>query len=306
MDIVRINSNNYTAEVNLSRGANCISLKNERYNVSILREPDYSKEIDNPFLYGMPILFPVNRISNGKFEFEGRKYTFPINEPETNCHLHGLLHTAKFEIVQMNESFVKCRYDSDELYEFFPHKFRVEITYSLSESGLLQETCIYNLSDTNMPIFLGFHTTFNMPFVKDASTESIRVFAEVEDEIERDMSSYLPTGKILPEDDISRQFKCGEFKSLGNKISRHYKADKTGRIEILDKEKGYKIIYENDKKFGWRLFYNGNADEFICLEPQTCTVNCQNSEFDRNFSGFDYIEPKAHKKYVSRIYVEEF
>ena len=274
--------------------------------MNILRESDYSKEIDNPFLYGMPILFPVNRISNGEFNFEGRKYTFPINEPTTNCHLHGFLHTAEFELVQKSENFVKCRYDSDELYEFFPHIFRVEIKYSLFESGLLQETCISNLSDTNVPVFLGFHTTFNVPFVKNGSAENICVFAEVEDEIERDMSSYLPTGRILPEDDIFHQLKCGKFKPFGNQISRHYKAGKDGRIELLDKENGLKIIYENDKKFGWRLFYNGNADEFVCLEPQTCMVNCQNSKFDRDFAGFNYIEPKSHKKYVSRIYVEEF
>jgi len=305
IDIVRINFNDYTAEINLSRGANCISLKNGKYNVNILREPDYSKEIDNPFLYGMPILFPVNRISKGEFEFEGRKYTFPINELTTNCHLHGFLHTAEFELAQKSEKSVRCRYDSNELYDFFPHKFRIEITYSLSENGLLQETCIYNLSDTNMPVFLGFHTTFNIPFVKNGSAENICVFAEVGDEIERDVSSYLPTGKFLPDDDISRQLKCGEFHST-NKISRHYKAVKDGRIEVLDKENGLKIIYENDKNFGWRLFYNGNADGFICLEPQTCMVNCQNSEFKRNLSGFDYIEPKSHKKYVSRISVEEF
>lgn len=216
--------------------------------MNILRESDYSKEIDNPFLYGMPILFPVNRISNGEFNFEGRKYTFPINEPTTNCHLHGFLHTAEFELVQKSENFVKCRYDSDELYEFFPHIFRVEIKYSLFESGLLQETCISNLSDTNVPVFLGFHTTFNVPFVKNGSAENICVFAEVEDEIERDMSSYLPTGRILPEDDISHQLKCGKFKPFGNQISRHYKAGKDGRIELLDKENGLKIIYENDKK----------------------------------------------------------
>ena len=254
----------------------------------------------------MPILFPVNRISNGEFEFEGRKYTFPVNELKTNCHLHGFLHTARFELVQKSERCIKCRYDSSELYEFFPHKFRVEITYSLSERGLLQETCIHNLSDTNMPVFLGFHTTFNVPFVKGASAENVYVLAEVGDEIERNTTNYLPTGKILPEDDISRQLKCGEFKPVGNKISRHYKADKDGRIELLDKENGIKIIYDNDKKFGWRLFYNGNADEFVCIEPQTCMVNCQNSKFDRNFTGFDYIEPQLYKKYVSLIYVEEF
>ena len=78
--IYKISCGDYTAEINLSRGANCISLRNRKYGAVILREPDYSKELDNPYLYGMPILYPVNRISGGKFEFEGREYVFPINE----------------------------------------------------------------------------------------------------------------------------------------------------------------------------------------------------------------------------------
>ncbi len=304
MNIARIKSDNFAAEVNLSRGGNCISLKNKKYCVNILREPDYSKELDNPFLYGMPILFPVNRISDGTFEFEGRKYTFPINEPETGCHLHGLLHKAEFELTDIGESFIKCKYKSDKLYEFFPHEFSIEITYSLSEKGMTQETRICNLSNSNMPVLLGFHTTFNIAFVTGTFNKNVCVFAEVGDVIERN-KNYLPTGRILPSDNITHQFNNGEFRVFGNKISRHYKADKDGRIELTDRESGLKIIYENDKKFGWRLFYDGDAKEFICLEPQTCMVNCQNSEFGSEYTGFDYIKPNSYKKYISKICVEE-
>jgi len=269
-----------------------------------LREPDYS-ELDSPFLYGMPILFPPNRISKGEFEFENRKYIFPVNEPGTNCHVYGLLHNTEFELIEKGDNFVKCRYDSDELYGFFPHKFKVEIMYSLSENGLNQETVVYNLSDTNMPVFLGFHTTFNIPFVNGVSPENILVLAEIYDEIERNTQSFLPTGKILPCDDTSELLKNGNFAPFGNKISKHYKAEKCGKIEPLDVEKGLKIVYSNDEKFGWRLFYNGDAGKFICLEPQTCMVNCQNSELKREYTGFDYIKPGEYKKYVSKISVEK-
>ena len=67
MNIYEITSGEYSAKINLSRGANCISLRNMRYHALILREPDYSSELDNPYLYGMPILFPVNRIDGGCF-----------------------------------------------------------------------------------------------------------------------------------------------------------------------------------------------------------------------------------------------
>ena len=120
-NIVKILFGEYSAKINITRGANCISLKNSKYNASVLREPDYSKPLDNPYLYGMPILFPVNRIEGGEF--------------------------APLE---------KC-------------------------------------------------------------------------------------------------------------ISRHYRAKKSGAIELYDKSKNLRVIYENDEKFKWRLFYNGNADEFICL-----------------------------------------
>ena len=254
----------------------------------------------------MPILFPANRIENGKFEFDGREYIFPINEKATNCHLHGFLHNAEFHVIEKEECFIRCRYDSDELYSFFPHRFCVEIFYSLSDMGLMQETSVYNLSETDMPLFLGFHTTFNIPFADGSREENVSIFAEVGDEVERDMSTYLPTGRILTCDEISRQFSNGKFFPANNKISRHYKSDKNGRIELLDMEKQMKIVYENDEKFGWRLFYNGSGEGFICLEPQTCMVNCQNLQIDGENTGFDFIEPDNFKKYISKIYIEKF
>lgn len=303
MKIRKIKDENYEAYINLSRGANCIRLYNEKYDSEILRVPNY-ENMDNPFLYGMPILFPVNRIQNGEFVFEGRKYTFPINEIETGCHLHGFLHTAEFNVEEHGENYIKCVYESDELYNFFPHQFKIEIMYSLSENGLLQETCVHNLSSENMPVFLGFHTTFNVPFVKSGEAENIRIFAEVGDVIERNMATYLPTGRIIA-DDVSNLMNVGEFKTYGNEISKHYKAKKSGNIKIRDISNNLCVCYENDKKFGWRLFYNGDADKFICLEPQTCMVNCQNVEGDRKNVGFTYIKPNECETYISRIYVKQ-
>ena len=306
MNILKIRCHDYTAEINLSRGANCISLNNKKYNACILREPNYSAVLDNPYLYGMPILFPVNRIEKGEFEFEGRRYVFPVNEKETNCHIHGFSHQAEFKLIEKSENSVRCKYDSDELYEFFPHEFSVEVSYFLDEDGLTQETCVHNRSGTNMPVFLGFHTTFNVPFISDSRAQNVCVFAQIGDEIERNMRNYLPTGRILSGDEIHRQLNSGDFYPANNKISRHYKAGKTGKIELSDIEKHLKIVYDNDSKFGWRLFYNKCGEGFMCLEPQTCMVNCQNMNLDRKNTGFDYIAPNASKKYVSRIYLEEF
>lgn len=298
--IVRLQAGDYTALINSERGANCISLRNSKYKANILREPNESGVLDNPYLYGMPILYPANRISGGNFEFEGKKYILPINEPETSCHLHGMLHEMEFKITECDTNFVKCVFEKP--YLDFPHSFRMEMTYRLSADGLEQRTKITNLSEENMPSFLGFHTTFQIPFLEGSSAEDVRLYAEIGNEIERD-HNYLPTGRLLSYDDVAEKMNSGKFMPLEKAISRHCKAKKGGRIELTDIKQGIKLIYENDEKFGWRLFYNGSADGYICLEPMTCMANCQNSPFDRTYSGFDFITPHSSKEYLSKIYL---
>lgn len=300
--IITIRAGGYTARINASRGANCISLRNEQYGANILREPDYSRELDNPYLYGMPVLYPVNRISGGSFSFEGRDYRFPINEPATNCHLHGLLHALPFRVEQQSESALRCVFDGP--YPGFPHRFRMELCYALSGAGLEQVTRITNLSGENMPNFLGFHTTFNIPFLRGSSPDRIRVLAEVAEEIERDMTVYLPTGRILAPDEITRQFNSGELLPLAQPFSRHYRAGGTGRIAMCDLEKQVRLVYENDGGFPWRLLLNGIGQGFICLEPMTCMANCPNAPFDRAYAGFDAIAPGQSRVYRSRLALE--
>lgn len=306
MKIYKLVHDTYTAEINLSRGANCISLRNTKYQATILREPDYSSSLDNPFLYGMPVLFPVNRISNAKFVFENREYRFPINEAETGCYLHGDLHQKHFQITECGEDYVVCSYKAtkENPYIGFPHEFEIIISYYLTSSGLEQKTEIKNLSTENMPVMIGFHTTFALPFVDGQNLNDVKICAEVGDYIERSTDNYLPNGNIIVSDDITENLRRGEF-SCNQKISRHYKCCDSGKMYIKDTKKNITILYENSMNFGFRLIFNGDADKFICLEPQNCVVDCMNSMFSKEYSGYEYVEPLQSKAYYSKISVVE-
>lgn len=301
--IITLTCGQMTAKINASRGANCISLRHEGHKVKILREPDYDKGIDNPYLYGMPILFPVNRIEGGTFTFEGRHYCFPINEPNTNCHLHGVVHETPFAIVRQTDTEAVFRLEVAER-EGFPHKHTIELSYLLTENGLSLTTAITNHSETNMPCFLGFHTTFNVPFAECSDSKQVRVLADVTDLVERNMANYLPTGQILEDDVHTKEMQAGCFPALKLPMSRHYRAFGENRIQLIDNEKGFRVVYENSPDLAWRLFYNGNADAYICLEPQTCLVNCQNLPYDHDYSGFQWIAPGAARTYRSEIRLE--
>ncbi len=300
-NIIEIKSKKSKALVNLSRGANCISFVCDELCADVLRTPDYDN-LDNPYLYGLPIIFPANRISGGKFEFGGRLYSFPINEPATGCHLHGVLHETEFKLEKQTENSVKCRL-SVNARDGFPHNFDVVITYEITEYSLKQTTEIVNKSSLEMPCFLGFHTTFKLPFVKGSKAENCRVYAELGDEIERNMTNYLPTGVVLPSDEITKNFADGSFKPYENTLSRHYKAGGGGAIELYDVERQVKITYKNDEKFTFRLLYNGGAKDFICLEPMNCMANCANSPFDREYADFSYIKPYETETFNSEIII---
>ena len=300
-ELLRLTGGGYTATINVSRGANCISLRHEN-GAKILREPQDPDKLDNPYLYGMPILFPVNRIQGGEFTFEGRHYRFPINESNTGCHLHGLLHAMAFTVAERTESTVKCRFTAtkETLYLDFPHPFEICMEYSLDADGLHHTVTVTNCSEENMPLFLGFHTTFHTMF---AGNKDVCVFADITEEYARNMErDYLPTGDKPEFDAVSSALARGTYEPLSGKTSRHYRGQ--GTMSITDRAKGLRLVYENDEKYTFRLIYNGGKEGYICLEPQNCLANCPNGPFSREEAGFDYIKPGECKNFQSRIYLQ--
>ena len=296
-NIVRIEYGDYIADIDLNNGAKCIGLYNIVIRAIILKNKPYN---GNHYLCGAPLLFPANRIENGSFLFEGREYEFEVNEKNTNCHIHGVLHDAPFELVSCDKNKVVCAYTIHSR-KGFEHDVTVEITYELSNEGLLTKLKLVNNSPYSLPAILGYHTTFNIAFTAYTSKPSVKVKAGIEGEIVRD-KNFLPTGEILEVDEISKAFENGEFAPYKNPISRHCKAT-SNVMTITNTERKFRIVYEVDEKFKYRLIYNGDGEDFICLEPQTNMVNAPNLKGYEN--EIDVILPNTSKEYVTKIKIEQ-
>ena len=76
-------------------------------------------------------------------------------------------------------------------------------------------------------------------------------------------------------------------------------------MSITDFGQRLRVVYDNDEKYGFRLIYNGGSDGYICLEPQTCLVGCQNSPFSREEAGFDFLQAGERKTYCSKIFLKK-
>ena len=301
MKLIELQHGTLHAVIN-PHGASCISLRDDSLKVTALREPCYERGVDNPFLYGIPLLWPQNRIDGGEFEFEGRTYRYPLNEPSTGCHLHGELYNADFTVVERLPDRTSMELTAAPR-EGFPHGYRVSVEYELTSGTLVHRVKISNLSDENMPSFFGLHTTFNVPFVENGNSDDVVLCCQVGDLIEREMTRYLPTGRLLPPDEITSSLLRGDFSPHSAIVSRHYKAAGDGDMRLVDKKARVEIFYEADEKLRYRLIYNGKADEYVCLEPLSSMANCQKGPFAREESGFDFIPPNSYKEYVMKIHL---
>ena len=89
-ETVRLSAHGFTAEIVPEIGGNLFRLRDPNGR-ALLREPHSLDELSSACVcFGIPTLFPPNRIDGGKFTFRGRECSLPVTEPRNNNALHGL------------------------------------------------------------------------------------------------------------------------------------------------------------------------------------------------------------------------
>lgn len=318
---VEFSKGEYTALLIPEMGANLVRLANTRLGAEILRTPGPG-EIETfrsrPQVFGLPILFPPNRIADGRYVFEGRTYQYPITiERERNYH-HGVLKSEAFLVSKARETdrevMIECRYyanaGNDAVYRDFPHEFKCKITYRLTAEGLEQEVVFFNRSETRIPLGVGFHTPLTIPFAGGTDADYVMRLA-VGEEVELD-GRNLPTGRRLP---LSEQFSklrreglqvtgCGPIEAgfTLREIDVDGKPFRGALVEHL--RTGARTCYEVDEQTTyWTLWNNGGQVPYCCPEPQTWTTNAPNAA-DPAAEGFRAIDPGESWRTTFRLYAK--
>lgn len=308
LNVVTLSAHGYEAAICPQRGANLIRLARPDLGLDALRTPaglaDFTE--GNPYLWGTPILFPPNRISGARFTFEGRVYRWPLNEPATGCFLHGSIHETPFTVVEeaADRAVLRYRATAEAPYLTFPHAFTMTVTYTLDKGGLCQAVGIRNDSPLTMPVALGFHTTFRIPFTRGGRPEDVRLALSCGREIPRNMADYLPTGELVTDFAWREDYRRGAMAPCAHNISRHYEMAEPRRMALTDAATGARVVYEADESYRYWMVYNGGSRDFLCVEPQTWMNNCPNAPFPREETGFDCLAPGAEKTYRTWIRLE--
>lgn len=298
----------YSALLIPSVGANLVRLANTRLGAEILRTPA-SDEIEafkgRPHVFGLPLLFPPNRIADGCYTFEGREYRFPITiEREHNYH-HGILKSQPFVVSKAwetdDEVLVECRYYSnagnDAIFRDFPHAFKCKVVFRLTVDGLEQEVIFFNRSERRMPVGVGFHTPLMAPFAGGGSEDYV-MRAAVGEQAELD-GRNLPTGRKLPLSSQFAKLREGGLRVTGCdaieagftvcEIDVDGKPFRGALVENI--RTGVRTFYEVDETTTyWTIWNNGGQVPYCCPEPQSWTTNAPNAP-DPEAEGFRAIEP---------------
>lgn len=321
LQAVEFAKGDYTALLVPSVGANLVRLANTRLGVEILRTPTADEVAtfeSRPQIFGLPILFPPNRIEDGRYEFDGRTYQYPITiEKEHNYH-HGILKGQPFVVSKAQESddevLIECRYYSnaanDAIYRDFPHEFKCKITYRLTAGGLEQEVMFANRSRTPMPVGVGFHTPMRIPFAGGSDADYVMRVA-VKEEVELS-DRNLPTGKKLPLSEKFAKLRDGGLRVTGceaieagftlGEIEVDGKPFRGALVENL--RTGVRTFYEvDDRTVYWTIWNNGGQVPYCCPEPQSWITNAPNAA-DPAAAGFQTIAPGDKWKMKFRLYAK--
>lgn len=321
INAVEFSKGDYTALLVPGMGANLVRLANMRLGVEILRAPA-ADEIDEfrrrPHVFGLPVLFPPNRIEDGTYTFGGRTYRFPITQTKEHHYHHGILKDQPFTVSKAwetdEEVLVECRYYSnagnDAIFRDFPHEFKCKIIYRLTAEGLEQEVMFGNKSRAPMPVGVGFHTPMRIPFAGGEAGDYVMRVA-VGEQVELNQRN-IPTGRTQP---LSERFACLREGGLQVTDCDPIEAAFTLREIVVDGKPfrgalvenlctGVRTFYEtDDKTIYWTIWNNGGHVPYCCPEPQSWWTNAPNAA-DPEAAGFRSIKPGETWSMKFRLYAK--
>lgn len=305
MESIILRSGDASAEIRADMGGNCISYTTGA--VELMRRPASPEALRNaPNVYGTPLLFPPNRIRGGQFTFEGRRYEFPINEPERGNSIHGVMSQTAMDVVEQSESSVLLCWEAtpESPYLAFPHGFAITVGWNLQADGLHHTVTVTNLSPDRMPVGLGFHTALNASFIPgDTAPEHYRIRLSATEEIPYDKESIIPTGERLTSSPLLTLLNGEGYQPQGEYMSRHLLRG-PGGAELIHLPTGRRICYDvSDELRYWVLWNGGGTQGFVCPEPQTWMIDAPNQSQHLEESGFRTLESGASLTVKTHLYL---
>lgn len=231
---------------------------------------------------GSAILIPfAGRIRNGIYNFEGRKYTLPINEPLGHS-IHGFARDIYFR--KDNETPTSVILSAEIDNDYYPGKLRIYVSYTLTCNALTSTYRVKNIGKNNAPLHVGIHPYFEF-FGEWELTFSKKIY-EIPNQ-----DHLFPLNQRIP----ARQ----NYKNEAEYFRDHVFFYGGGNIMFHNGKTAVKIQRHN---MPYLTMYSRNFAErnSLAIEPQSSIADSYNNKI-----GLRIIHPGQEISFYVRISVGE-
>lgn len=216
------------------------------------------------------ILFPFpNRLNDGKYQWEGATYTFPINNEATSNAIHGFARDCVFGVEQVvltpQSAAISCILKHNGHPTGYPFAFTLRLQFTIDNDNTftLQASCL-NRHHHAIPVGFGWHPYFRLtPRANDhflKMPDCSRV--EINDRM-------IPTGKRSEYTDFQRKQRVKDTfldTCFAAKRPSPYRLDLWGGNHKIG-------VSASGKQCPFFQIFTPPHRESIALEPMSCNVN---------------------------------
>jgi aldose 1-epimerase len=217
-----------------------------------------------------------NRIEDGSYEFDGKRFQLPLSEPENGNAIHGLVRGATWDVADLASDRIVLSHLLQPQ-PGYPFALALGIEYRLSDAGLTVTTTARNVGRERCPYGAGQHPylTLGTPTV---DTLQLRVPGRV---VGFSDERGLPV-RSATVDGTAYDFRAGRAIggiALDNAYSDLERgADGRARVLLDDPDGDAGITLWVDESYPYLMVFTGDthpdvARRSIAVEPMTCPPN---------------------------------
>jgi aldose 1-epimerase len=302
VDIVRLTDAAHGIEVSVApsigNGAYAMRIHGKNIFNSPAADAGQLKQARN--IGGIPFLAPwANRMADGGFWANGRKYTFnaalgTVRVQPNGIALHGMLTTSPlWEVTSVGADAKSAHVTSrlefwkyPDLMANWPFAHEYEMTYRLADGMLEVQTTVVNRSAEPMPLALGYHPCYVLPGVpRDQAVIHIPAKTVVVAD-----SNLVATGEMKPMD-------------LPDPTPLKGRTLDTGYTDLIRGDDGRALFYFEgggkriESLYGpkWQVsvVYEPANSNIACFEPMAAITNGVNLAHEGKYPQLQMLAPGA-------------
>jgi aldose 1-epimerase len=252
---------------------------------------------------GIPILFPFpNRISGGRYDWDGRDYQLPLNDSPPRNAIHGFACRRPWRVVDHGDGagawvtgeFQGSR-DAADCRDLWPADYRLRVTYRLSAGRLRIEAEVTNPDTKPLPFGLGYHPYFRLPFAAGGSADDSRVCVPARSFWVLDES--LPVGQVEPVDVVRdlntpRRFADLKLDDVLTGLLADAPLSPEGVCERATiASSGATLTVGCTAAFREMVVFTPPHRHAVCVEPYTCVTDAINLQRRGIDAGWRVLDP---------------